>query len=286
MNSLKQANVIIIRFLLFFIFFSGVSGFLLTDSGFDVYSNNFSQESLNNSKLNFNSASFSARPPWDRWSIFQSSPRPSYFQQKGYEAGIIVGTSHALTNISTGDPLFLGTHWNTSDLNAGVFGRYRFNDRLALHSSFHYVRIHAADSLAPESSARYNRDFYFENQIFEFSVMGEVYIHEWTNHTPWDIFGYLGAAVFYHDPDLTIPPDSNQPEEDFSLIQPAIPMGMGINYFTDRNIKIGLDVGHRVTFTDHLDGFSRPASDANDAYFLFSFRISYFFDARKRFTPY
>ncbi len=221
-----------------------------------------------------------------------SQPPPLYpslysllFLRLGYEVGILGGTSHSLTNIGTGLPSFMGTHWETTDLNAGAFFRYRFDLRWAVTSSFHYARMHAADSLAPEETARFRRDFYFNNEIFELSVTIEHFLPHYSYTSPWDIYGFIGFGVFYHDPQLTVPNPETYEEETFSKIQPAIPMGVGVIYTLNENFRIAFDIGHRKTFTDYIDGFTRPASDYNDAYFMGSLRVSYFFTPL-RFIPY
>ncbi len=258
---LKILHMIVIRFCLIIIFFAVMPGLKFLDTGTGAFSQ------------------VVQRPG--------TSLRSLTYMELGFEAGIIAGTSHSLTNIGTGRPSFLGTHWETTDLNAGAFARYRFHPRWALNSSFHYARIHSADSLSGEGSGRYSRDFYFENQIFELNLTGEYFIASLFPAHPVDVYGFLGLAFFYHDPDLTVPdpPPANYTEETYSHMQVAVPMGMGIIYRINENYRLGFDVGHRITFTDHLDGFSRPYSDDNDAYFLGSLRLSYFFTPH-RYIPY
>ncbi len=254
------------------------------DIGFLVYSGD-SQSLMVDRHTELSVLSGSSQPPFpERLRPLEPSLREIYMH-RGFEVGLIAGTSHQLTDIGTGMYTFLGTHWQTTDLNAGVFGRYHFNDRWAINSSFHYARIHAADSLAPKESARYRRDFYYNNQIYELNVKAEYYFRSIFYYSPFRLYGFLGAAVFYHNPDLTVPDPENFEEESYSLIQPAIPMGLGISYKYNENLRIGFDIGHRVTFTDYLDGFTRPAGPANDAYFLGSLKISYFF-RDKTYIPY
>ena len=276
-----------IRLFLLIILLTGLPEVFVLDFGFEAYSNN-SQPPMSDrrGRIRPNTPSRSRPPLTGRRKPLQRSIRSRLMQQEGIEAGIIGGTAHSLTNIGTGKTSFMGTHWETTDINLGVFGRYRIDNLWAVSSSFHYVRIHSADSLAPGTS-RYNRDFYFENQIFELSVKGEFYIPVVFDAFPVDVYGFLGVGIFYHNPKLTVPDPENFEKDSYNLIQPAIPMGIGIVYLINENFKIGFDVGHRMTFTDYLDGFSRTASDAHDSYFLGSIRVSYFFgDSHRRFRPY
>ncbi len=277
-----------IRLLFLIALLSGLPELFLSSYSFEAYSSN-ARPPMSDRRESYRPQSQGrSRPPLTgRRRPLQRSLRSRYMQQQGFEVGLLGGTSHSLTNIGTGKPSFLGTHWETTDLNVGVFSKYRINDLWAVNASFHYVRIHSADSLAPENTARYTRDFYFENQIFEFSVRTEFFVPVLLDNYPIEVYGYLGLGAFYHNPDLTVPNPDNFEEPSYSLIQPVIPMGIGLAYPINRNFRIGLDIGHRLTFTDYLDGFSRPASDSNDAYFLGSLRVSYFFgDRQRRFIPY
>jgi hypothetical protein len=49
----------------------------------------------------------------------------------------------------------------------------------------------------------------------------------------------------------------------YRLIQPAIPIGMGIKYNLNMNWEIGFRVGFRKTFTDYLDDVSTEYPDYN-----------------------
>lgn len=254
------------------------------DSGFIVFSGN-SQSFMMDRHTVLHTLASSSQPPYPGPLRPLEPTLREMYMHKGFEVGVIAGTSHQLTDIGTGMYTFMGTHWQTTDLNAGVFGRYHFNNRWAINSSFHYARIHAADSLAPKESARYRRGFYYNNQIYELNVKGEYYFRRIFYDSPFRLYGFLGAAIFYHNPDLTVPDPENFEQDSYSLIQPAIPMGLGISYHYNENLRIGFDIGHRVTFTDYLDGFTRPAGPGDDAYFLASLKVSYFF-GYQMFIPY
>lgn len=214
------------------------------------------------------------------------SRRSEFFAQKGFDFGVITGTSHSLTDIggsgSTAKPLFLDIQFKTTSLNAGGFARYKVNNYFAVNSSLHYGRISGDDKLSPVETSRHKRGFSFTNQIYEFSALAEFYVPKYYR-TPWDFYGYTGVAVFYHNPQLVIPAGASHTPESFSKIQPAIPFGLGVSYSLSNNIRIGYDVGYRKTFFDHLDGFTRPASRGNDSYFFNSIRVSYYLKPQRRF---
>ena len=224
-----------------------------------------------------------SRPPGGTRRPLQLSRRSMLMQQLGWDAGFNIGTSHSLTDVSGNSveqrPSFLNTQWQTTSINAGAFARYKFHDMFAARASFNYGRIHGADSLADGRT----RDFYFDNNIFELAVVGEVYVPRGSWNQNFNIYGFLGIGGFYHNPNLTIPEHINIQLDDFNKIQPAIPMGIGAYYALPDNIRIGYEIGWRKLFFDYLDGFTRPASRGNDSYYFSTIKISYFFpDTRRR----
>ncbi|TVQ83548.1 MAG: hypothetical protein EA393_15170 [Bacteroidetes bacterium] len=224
-----------------------------------------------------------SRPPGGTRRPLTYSRRDLSLMQFGWDFGFNIGTSHSLTDVSGNStnqsPSFLNTQWSTTSLNAGVFARYRFHPNFAARAAFNYGKIHGADSLAEGRV----RNFYFNNQVYEFAAIGELYIPKTGPAFPLDIYGYLGLAVFFHDPVLTVPDPENFEFDDFSNVQPAIPMGLGISYNLPYNFRVGYEVGWRKTFTDHLDGFTRRWSRGNDSYYFNKVKISYFIpDGRRR----
>jgi hypothetical protein len=235
-----------------------------------------------NDYLFFNPPSRSRQPGGTRRPL-QLSRRDMWMLRFGWDIGFNVGTSHSLTDVSgtsaNQKPSFLNTQWNTTSLNVGVFGRYKFHEFFAVRGAFNYGKIHGADSLA----AGRTRDFYFNNKIYEIAVIGEVYAPKLYNNFPFDFYAYLGLAGFYHNPDLTVPDPANFQFDDYSKFQPAIPMGIGGYYVISSDFRIGYEIGWRKTFFDYLDGFTRTWSRGNDSYYFSKVKISYFIpDMRRR----
>jgi len=218
-----------------------------------------------------------SRPPGGTGRPLRQSRRSQALGQYGWEVGGNIGTSLSLTEVSGTSvdqkPSFLNSQWNATRLNIGGFGRYRFNNILAVRGSVNYGRMSGADSLA---SGR-ERNFAFTNNIFELGVVGEVYAPKSSSSFPLDFYGFLGFAGFYHNPQLQVPePIPNDFTLDsYSNIQAAIPVGIGINYMLANGIKVGYEIGYRKLFTDYLDGFTRPYSQGNDAYYFTSVKITY-----------
>ncbi len=236
---------------------------------------------LQDRRSTFRAASQS-QPPGGSRRPLGLSRRSLALQRIGWDVGGNIGTSHSLTDVSGTSvdqkPSFLNTQWSTTSLNVGVFGRYKFNPIFAVRGSVNYGRVHGADSLAEGRS----RDFYFDNNIVELAVVYEVYIPKRTPAMPLDIYGFIGLAGFYHNPNLTVPDPDNFEFEEYSNFQPAIPMGVGANYYFFNGMKVGLEVGWRKTFFDYLDGFTRPWSQGSDSYYFTQLKVSYFLPQMRR----
>ena len=221
-----------------------------------------------------------SRPPIRGRRPIQVSRRVIAMQTRGFDYGVNLGTSNSLTDIGgtrhAARPLFIDTQWRTTSINAGMFARYRINGLFAINATFNYGRIGGADSLSGPLSSRYERDFYFTNNIFEFAVTGEVYPPVEFLQDVVKFYGFLGVSVFYHNPNLTTSnPELFEPDR-IGKFQPAIPLGIGGHHTFPSNWRIGYEIGWRKTFFDYLDGFTRPASRANDSYFFGQVRVSYF----------
>ena len=256
---------------LFLVWFTALLFILLTPFESDAGRN----ESEHQDIFSFQPPSRS-RPPGGTRRPLQLSRRDMVLLRYGWDIGINIGTSHSLTDASGTSvnqrPSFLNTQWNTTSINAGIFGRYKFHEFFAARASFNYGKVHGADSLATGRT----RDFYFSNTIYEFAVLGEVYAPKVYPSFPFEFYGYLGIAGFYNDPDLTVPDPENYQFDDFNNFQPAIPMGLGAYYVISNDFRIGYEIGWRKTFFDYLDGFTRPWSKGNDSYYFSTVKISYF----------
>ena len=225
-----------------------------------------------------------SRPPGGGRRPIQRSRRSMAIQPSGFDFGINIGTAHSLTDIGgthwSSRPSFLDTQLSATSINLGAFGRYKINPLLAVTASANYGKIGGADSLSGENSSRYRRDFYFTNNILEFALRGELYLPKAIPSNPFDLYGFVGFAMFYHDPDLRVPNPENYEFAEYNNIQPAIPMGIGAFYTFPNNLRIGYEIGWRKTFFDYLDGFTRPASQGMDSYYFGKVKISYFLPDR------
>ncbi len=193
-----------------------------------------------------------------------------------WDIGIMIGSAHSLTDIS-GRPdwdvrFFLyDTQWTSTNMNVGIFTRYHYSQYLAFTLEYSTSRLSAADSLGHRQS----RGLAYTNRIFEGAVMAEFYPLGIFSRLPLHPYGFLGLAAFYNNPKVFNQGEAVTDLDPFNKLQPAIPMGAGINYMFGNNMKLGTAIGWRKLFTNYLDGLNTSHNSKNDSYYFITLRVSY-----------
>ena len=140
---------------------------------------------------------------------------------------------------------------------------------------------------------RHTRNLSFRNQIKELSVVAMFDLFEnqstYISRVKWTPYFYIGAAGFLHNPQAIAPDkdlqgnplaeagkwvnlrplgtegqystldptDVNYGIKPYSLLQFAIPFGVGARFRINEVMDLSADLGFRYTFTDYLDDVSR-----------------------------
>jgi hypothetical protein len=212
------------------------------------------------------------------------SLRERYMQNnREYEIGISIGNTYGLHDIS-GDPgrtirLFIwDTQWELINLHFGVFGRYRHSQSFAVKTALNYGKISGSYVFYAPGTRQHDLGYSFQNHLLEWSVYPEIYLPRFIQDVSFDIYGFMGLAVFYHNPVV-----GSQGEVPFpgSLrnIELAIPLGAGFVYTFTNHYRLGGSIGWRKTFTDYLDGYK--SGKGMDSYFFVALNISYLFETWK-----
>lgn len=198
-----------------------------------------------------------------------------------FEFGINLGSGNSLTDIGgtkeKAQPLFLDVQFSKTTLSPGFFLRYRIKPYFAVSGGFDYIKLSGDDKLSPVGSGRYNRGKSFKNNVFELNAKTEFYAAPFTNNSPLDFYAFVGIGGIFHNPKLNDDKIDiyDSVNVDYSKLQPIIPIGLGFKFKFDYFI-IGYEVGWRKTYTDYLDGFTRPFSKGNDSYFVNSIKLSWY----------
>ncbi len=159
----------------------------------------------------------------------------------------------------------------------GITGNYELFPKITLRAGFTYAVVGGADRFSDKASQR-ARNLSFETAIYEFSAVGEYYFFDLERQffSPY-LMG--GAAVYRFNPyaysnnqKVYLKPLSTEGQgiagyeasKPYSLTQLALPFGGGVKFALTNNIRLGVEVGFRKLFTDHLDDVSGNYVDQAD----------------------
>jgi hypothetical protein len=162
----------------------------------------------------------------------------------------------------------------------------------------------SADPAKEESIGRYGRNLQFRNDIFELSAImmyeflpsrGRFYRRRYVSP-----YIFAGIAGFYHNPKGKVAEDFNGPEagqwialrplntegqgltrtgagtlandpqfgtsyaKQYSLIQATVPVGAGVKFRISDRLDLGVEIGFRILFFDHIDDVGGKHPDLRD----------------------
>ena len=167
----------------------------------------------------------------------------------------------------------------------GIFYRYNFSSRFAWKNTLTYTRVLGDDGLLDGSDPtsdqfyRWYRNLSFFSDIFEITSTIEFNILKFSIGNRRERFTpYIatGIGVFFMDPkakfegrNVRLQPLGTEgqglPEypdrEPYSLTQLAIPLTFGFKLGISKNLALGFEITHRITFTDYMDDVSTSYVD-------------------------
>ena len=189
-----------------------------------------------------------------------------------------------LVKYSNPGDVFRNIRWNGSIDYTRYFTR-RFSARLG----FSYVRLFGDDNnfTSSKDGFLYTRNFHFRNDVKEFSLTGILNLTDGGKdfkRRPSGIRPYIfgGIAIFAHDPKAKAPtefgggwerlqPLSTEGQglpgydlKPYSLVQVAVPFGIGLRYKITERLDVSAEIGLRITFTDYLDNVGGNYPDMAD----------------------
>ena len=184
------------------------------------------------------------------------------------------------------------TDLGLSRLGIGVTGTKRFGPQLSLRAGFTWGRLtgddfEAADPSDVESGRfRYQRNLQFRNDIKELSLIAVFDIIRndggYLSRVPFTPYVFAGIAGFHHNPKGLAPdfdssgaavaeagqwvdlePLGTEGQHSgipsvstYGKIQAAVPFGLGARVRLNDQFDLGLEVGYRYLFFDHIDDVS------------------------------
>ena len=161
-------------------------------------------------------------------------------------------------------------------------GTYSLN-KWAFRISFLYGTVSDSD----EGTAKSSRNYAYRSVLWQPSVQA-VYSFFVDKHRGynkkklvryWDRWrvDVIGGLSF---PYAVVAPGNNFSPTDLSKLKSislAIPFGVGVQYGISENLAVRGELMPQFVFSDYMDGFSSPYSEANDFMYLLSVSIIYNF---------
>jgi hypothetical protein len=158
-----------------------------------------------------------------------------------------------------------------------------FTPRLAARASFTYARIAGDDFKMNEKTPiniRFPRNLSFRNDLKEFALIGIYKLtpdnRSYDRRAQFGTYLFGGIAVVAHNPKaldtlggkwVKLQPLGTEGQgrpgfsKPYSLIQMAIPIGIGVRYKINDRFDIGAELGFRFSFTDYLDDVAGNYAD-------------------------
>lgn len=169
--------------------------------------------------------------------------------------------------------------WSETRPSLQINYRYQLAERVYAKSQFAFAMVGGNDALTNEMFRR-NRNLHFRSTIFELSAQVEVDIIQFANKSLYStaaahrshgsaIYLSAGLGVTRFNPKANFQGrwyalrdfgTEGQLQEGgpkmYSLFTAIIPIGAGFRYELNREWTIGIELVHRVTFTDYMDDVS------------------------------
>ena len=163
--------------------------------------------------------------------------------------------------------------------------RYKLKELVYIKANLIYAFAISSDDFTT-NVPRHNRGghayvSFIEPSIqFEYSLVKERYSRRYSysnirsfrlNHINTYLFIGVGGLLYFPSIESDINTDIG---EDPGVFSASFPMGIGFKYSINRVYSVGMELGHRYTTTDYLDGISDNYSKANDSYLFLQFSVS------------
>lgn len=190
--------------------------------------------------------------------------------QRGWEAGAWLGGMHYFGDLNTDNEI------NQLGLAGGAFGRYNFNERLALRMGICGGRIGGNDTNS-ENSFETLRNLNFSSNIvdiasqFEFNFLPYIHGSKKEFFTP---YLFAGFNVFYYNPQTEydgvvydLRPLGTEGQfiaEEYTTVDAGLVYGGGIKFSLNYMWSIEVEVSARKLFTDYLDDVSKTYPEYDD----------------------
>lgn len=146
--------------------------------------------------------------------------------------------------------------------------RYDLTEHIVARTHFSLGSLKADDSKNKDQFLK-NRNLSFQSKLFEWELGAQYNIFN-LNYKWWTPYVFAGGALFHFNPTaldaagnrIKLQPLSTEGQgfvpgkKAYKRTQLAIPFGIGAEYVVTEDLRVGLELGYRKTFTDYIDDVS------------------------------
>jgi opacity protein-like surface antigen len=148
-----------------------------------------------------------------------------------------------------------------------IGARYDLSEHITARTYFTLGSLKADDKKG--SATMQQRNLNFQSKLFDWELTAQYSLFS-LNDRWWTPYVFAGIGVYHFKPYTTDVDDNKvllQPlstegqgfmtgVNDYKLTQFSIPLGVGIDYPLNEDMRLGLEFGYRKLFTDYLDDVS------------------------------
>lgn len=175
-----------------------------------------------------------------------------------------------IVSLGTGVTSYFGDLNNPKDYldtkpNVNIGLQKTIGNRYSVRAEITWFELLGDDKEADDAS-RVNRNLNFSSDNFEFNVVGIVDLFKrgerYYQRSTVNFYGLLGVGYMYFNPTTEFQRQKYvlQPLQtegvSYKRASLVIPMGIGAKFKVSPFFNVGLEYGHRITFTDYIDDVS------------------------------
>ncbi len=151
-------------------------------------------------------------------------------------------------------------------LMASIGAQYDLSEHLTARSYLTLASLKADDKKG--TAAMQQRNLNFQTKLFEWELTAQYNLFS-LNDRWWTPYVFAGVGLYHYNPytkdssnKIFLKPLSTEGEGfapgvgNYKLTGFSLPIGIGFNYALNEDMRIGIELGYRKTFTDYLDDVS------------------------------
>ena len=150
--------------------------------------------------------------------------------------------------------------------------RYDLSEHIAARTYFSFTSLQADDKNG--TAAMKARNLNFKTRMLDWELTGQYNLFN-LNDKWWTPYLFAGVGIFHFNPytqnstdeKIFLQPLSTEGQgvrsgsDPYKRTQLSVPVGFGVDYSLNEDMRIGLEMGYRKLFTDYLDDVSTTYAD-------------------------